>query len=276
MPSRPSSVFKDPALPRPCSGIAPPRPADKRPLAGTFRVFCPWGGNNPFSPSIPGRGPFSPSAPLRSLHRTLHSGRLPTSWEHGPWLPALLQLCSRESHILPNLRVSAPKTVCKTEIGTLRISRSPVRDPETFSSCSNLRLTFTTPLSLPFISAQKGFPPLCAYAILSPPIHIHTPQSCQTVPLQLWRPFCHSAAPFPGCSKCSDLNTVVLRDEENPGPPTSPPSSPTYLLFKKLGRYFCLLCFCFLGGLLGFCFKVDEKDLEESMRVRKGMICKAP
>lgn len=75
---------------------------------------------------------------------------------------------------------------------------------------------FTTPLSLPFVSRQRGFPPLHAYANLSPPSHIHAPWSCQAFSLQLWRSFCHSTDQFPGCYKQSDLNIPVIEGWGSP------------------------------------------------------------
>ena len=130
--------------------------------------------------------------------------------------------------------------------------------------------TFTTPLSFPFVPPQKGFPPFHGCAILSPPIHIHAPWSGQTVFLEQWRSFCHSADQFSGCPKWSDLNMAVFEGwGKSPSPHFSAIFKGKNYIFKRKNQsFFPVLIIvthqmfavsftpssCFVCNLFGMCW----------------------
>ena len=178
------------------------------------------GGSKPSSKSIPGRDYCSLPGHLRDFYTTLCTLGPAASSPGTQATPPLWRKSSTSK-----TSVWATEAACKKRTGTHSTSHSPVFGPERFFSCANSMLHFLIhSLSLPFVSPQKGFPPLCISAVFSPPVHIHTLWIRQTVSFWLWRSFCHSTDLFPGCSKLSDVTTAVLRIEKTQSPVTSPPS----------------------------------------------------
>ena len=168
------------------------------------------GGNKPSSHSTQGRGLPSPSAPLRSLPH-----------------PGASSLLPRRSHtaaasLLESQHLSQ---VCKGEMHC--ISRSPVPGPERVSSCPDTRPQTTASLVLPFASPQKGFPssvPVLFYLTHFTYVHFCSaklpPSTCgdPSAGLIAWQIDCQ------GVPSVLTSIQLCLRDEGNPGPPTSPPS----------------------------------------------------
>ena len=85
-----------------------------------------------------------------------------------PWLH------SRESRMLPQPQGLSSKAVCKKELG-----HSVLLAPQSMVQRSFPLVLIQSPLSqplslsLPFVSPQKWFPPLCSSAVFSPPIYIY-------------------------------------------------------------------------------------------------------
>ena len=137
------------------------------------------------------------------------------------------RLWSRESHTLLKTPINLQllRLFFKVETGTLCISCSPICDLGRLFSCANTKPQSTASVSLSLVSPQMGIPLLHVHAVLCPPIHIHSPLSCQAISLHLWRLFCHFSDRFPGCSKCSDFNTAVFEEQEQSWSPYSLTSS---------------------------------------------------
>ena len=135
-----------------------------------LQVFCPWSCNIPSSYSIRERGLLSQFASELATEPELAPP--PSTQGNEVWRKSCQPW------------IITPKAVCKLETDSVfSIPQTLVQ--RGFSLVQIQFHTSTASLSLPFVSPQKGIPPLCAY-------------TAQAVPVGLWICFCHSVAWIPG------------------------------------------------------------------------------
>ena len=118
------------------SGVDPLHPVDERPLAGTFRVICPWEGNKPSSKSTPvpsRRGTIlSKCTPEMFIPCFTLWGQLPPPQECMPWLH------SGECHALPKPQTLSwvlQKLFAKKNWDTWYLSLLSLRSQEVILLC---------------------------------------------------------------------------------------------------------------------------------------------
>ena len=196
----------------PSSRLEPLPFAEERPLASTWRVFF---------PKYSGKGTvLSQCTPETTTPHHALGGWLPPAQEYAPTLR------SGERHALPKPLSFSSKGCSQKCTGMLSTSASPVHGPERFSSCANPMPHFHNPsVFLCLLSLHtKG-------SLVSTALLFYLPQfTCMHLnPSKLSPSNCgHPSAslqvdPLGFLSVLTPIQ-LCLRDQENPGPPTSLPS----------------------------------------------------
>ena len=132
----------------------------------------------------------------------------PLSSLPSPGLASLLSRCVQGSR--PQ-STESPTTWIMLEVGSYSVPPTP---KSMVFLLSKHNPTLPQPLSLPFVSPQKGMPPLCAYAA-----HFISPNSQSRTydfpnwPTGPWRCFCHSVAWIPGILSLLASVLLCLRNE---------------------------------------------------------------